>query len=372
MTIDDEKSIYVGGIPYDCTESQLRRVFDLYGSVVAVKIVNDRGVGGKCYGFITFKNPRSATEAISEMDGRTIGGRVVRVNEVKTRGADERSNYGRESLRRNQRDIDGDKRRSRERENDYDKDRQRINPQEHDGRWERKYDHTRDREHSRVLNHCRDFEHSRDLDHSRDHLQGKERDENRDLMQWEGERERAHGRNRDRELERDDSLNYTQDRELDRGDDHDRRIGKNRDHHTKRKHSFSSSERQSREFSSESSDYHDQVEEQLDLLIKRREELQKEKSDMEQRLEEKKLLIADLHKRSLILEDSLTSAKKYSSLRQMQLTKLRKCFLQVKECGERLKSSEDELQDLVYSVSMEIDAGGDLGAKDAYLTNGEC
>lgn len=29
------------------------------------------------------------------------------------------------------------------------------------------------------------------------------------------------------------------------------------------------------------------------------------------------------------------------------------------------------LQDLVYSVSMEIDAGGDLGAKDAYLTNGE-
>lgn len=34
------------------------------------QIVNDRGVGGKCYGFVTFTNPRSAEDAIKDMNGR--------------------------------------------------------------------------------------------------------------------------------------------------------------------------------------------------------------------------------------------------------------------------------------------------------------
>lgn len=34
------------------------------------QIVNDRAVGGKCYGFVTFTNPRSAINAISDMDGK--------------------------------------------------------------------------------------------------------------------------------------------------------------------------------------------------------------------------------------------------------------------------------------------------------------
>ncbi|RRT82699.1 hypothetical protein B296_00011004 [Ensete ventricosum] len=38
MTLDDEKSIYVGGLPYDCTQEDLRRAFDLYGAIVDVKV----------------------------------------------------------------------------------------------------------------------------------------------------------------------------------------------------------------------------------------------------------------------------------------------------------------------------------------------
>lgn len=34
------------------------------------QIVNERGVGGKCYGFVTFTNPRSAEDAIKDMNGR--------------------------------------------------------------------------------------------------------------------------------------------------------------------------------------------------------------------------------------------------------------------------------------------------------------
>ncbi|KAF3547206.1 hypothetical protein DY000_02000857 [Brassica cretica] len=85
MTMEDANSVYVGGLPYDVTEEALRRVFSTYGTVVDIKIVNDRSVRGKCYGFVTFSNRRSADDAIQDMDGKIIGGRAVRVNEVTTR-----------------------------------------------------------------------------------------------------------------------------------------------------------------------------------------------------------------------------------------------------------------------------------------------
>ncbi|KAI4344072.1 hypothetical protein L6164_011344 [Bauhinia variegata] len=70
MTIDDESSIYIGGLPYDATEDNLHTVFDLYGAIVDIKIINDQRTRGKCYGFITFTNPRSAVDAINDMNGR--------------------------------------------------------------------------------------------------------------------------------------------------------------------------------------------------------------------------------------------------------------------------------------------------------------
>ncbi|KAJ4872917.1 RNA-binding (RRM/RBD/RNP motifs) family protein [Raphanus sativus] len=85
MTMDDANSVYVGGLPYDVTEEAIRRVFSTYGTVVYIKIVNDRSVRGKCYGFVTFPNRRCADDAIQDMDGKSIGGRPVRVNEVTTR-----------------------------------------------------------------------------------------------------------------------------------------------------------------------------------------------------------------------------------------------------------------------------------------------
>lgn len=37
-----------------------------------LQIINDRNVGGKCYGFISFTNPQSASHAIKDMDGRVL------------------------------------------------------------------------------------------------------------------------------------------------------------------------------------------------------------------------------------------------------------------------------------------------------------
>ncbi|KAL0554195.1 hypothetical protein IC582_008112 [Cucumis melo] len=58
-------------------------IFNLYNAIVVVKIIKDRSTKGKCYGFVTFTNPQSTIDAIKDMDGRTIEGRVVRVNGVK-------------------------------------------------------------------------------------------------------------------------------------------------------------------------------------------------------------------------------------------------------------------------------------------------
>lgn len=44
MTVDDHSSIYVGGLPYDITEDGLRRVFYVYGAVVAIKVSFSSGL----------------------------------------------------------------------------------------------------------------------------------------------------------------------------------------------------------------------------------------------------------------------------------------------------------------------------------------
>lgn len=49
----------------------LLRVFSFILSF-CFQLINDRGVGGKCYGFVTYTNPRSAVDAISDMDGRVF------------------------------------------------------------------------------------------------------------------------------------------------------------------------------------------------------------------------------------------------------------------------------------------------------------
>ena len=40
MTVDDENSVYVGGLPYDSTEDSIQRAFEIYGTIIAVKALS--------------------------------------------------------------------------------------------------------------------------------------------------------------------------------------------------------------------------------------------------------------------------------------------------------------------------------------------
>ncbi|CAI0629072.1 unnamed protein product, partial [Linum tenue] len=187
MTVDDVNSIYVGGLPYSATEETLRRVFSFYGAIVAVKIINDRATRGKCYGFVTFRNPRSVFGAIDDMNGKPIDGRPVRVNSVTTRG---RANFGREQFRH---DVE------RDRERDYDDvdDRDRYHEQysdrsrEHDRSWGPEGDREREYEHMHEHEHDRSGDGYMDRDRIQDRVES-EQDPGRDVG-WNWERGRDSG-----------------------------------------------------------------------------------------------------------------------------------------------------------------------------------
>ncbi|XP_077252572.1 uncharacterized protein LOC143891972 [Tasmannia lanceolata] len=388
MTIDDDNSIYVGGIPYDSSEVSIRSVFDFYGAVVAVKIINDCGVGGKCYGFVTFTNPRSAIDAINDMNGRTIGGRIVRENEVRTRGGRLTSN--RETFHRDmERDISWDRDRDRGRDRDHTRDRHR------DCYSDRSSERDRERE--------REYEHGRDHDSTRDRIMDEDRDD----------QDQEHNKNHDRDRDRD--RNWSRGNLIIEGDssnaiawasvkskrpwklqcyiaeirdvvrlvlpkiEHRRRsVNEMADQLAKggvlREELLITSsvgvadhfhviDRRSRELSSNSSnEYLDQVREQLEISVQRHEELQNEIDQIKEKFEEKQQFISDLQKKYQKLEDALATAKKISSQRNTQLTKVQRCFSQVKDCTERLKNYEQELQSHVVDMRMvEADDGEDSG-----------
>ncbi|KVI01295.1 hypothetical protein Ccrd_020444 [Cynara cardunculus var. scolymus] len=323
MTIDDETSVYVGNLPYDATEDSIRSVFDLYGQIIAVKgsttlgaasagmqipgttdnIINDRGIGGKCYGFVTFTNPRSAVDAINDMDGRTVDGRVVKVNEVKTRGG--RSNFGRDGFRRNDRDVELDRGRDRDRERDYGRVRDRSRDQNRE--WSR----DRDQDKERGYDRARDLDRSRERFVDRD--RGHDRDKDMDGTEHEHERDHEQAWEKDRQLDRD------QVKEMRRSDIHHRSGNKYKDQTAK----LANGERHSREHPSGSSHGdQDQVAKQLDVSRQKIEELQKEVFRMEELVEERGDHVSKLQEKSQKLEGALASAKKLTSNRKKQLIKL--------------------------------------------------
>ena len=81
------KTIYVGNLPYSVTEDSLTELFETYGEVASVNVITDRDTGlPKGFGFVEMA-PAQAMAAIGGLDGTEFGGRTIRVNEARDRGA---------------------------------------------------------------------------------------------------------------------------------------------------------------------------------------------------------------------------------------------------------------------------------------------
>ncbi|XP_055331785.1 U1 small nuclear ribonucleoprotein 70 kDa-like [Paramacrobiotus metropolitanus] len=78
---DPYKTLFVGRLNYDTSESKLKREFEQYGPVVSVKIVTDPNSGkSKGYGFVEFENERDMNSAYKYADGKRIDDRRVVVD----------------------------------------------------------------------------------------------------------------------------------------------------------------------------------------------------------------------------------------------------------------------------------------------------
>jgi RNA recognition motif-containing protein len=79
-------NIYVGNLSYGMTEGELRDAFSAYGEVASVKILMDRDTGrSRGFGFVEMPNQGEAETAISQLNGKELGGRALRINEARPR-----------------------------------------------------------------------------------------------------------------------------------------------------------------------------------------------------------------------------------------------------------------------------------------------
>jgi len=77
--------LFVGGLSWDTTDSSLANAFSSY-DVQEAKVITDRDTGrSRGFGFVTLKDGNAVQAAIHEMDGSSVDGRQIRVNEAQDR-----------------------------------------------------------------------------------------------------------------------------------------------------------------------------------------------------------------------------------------------------------------------------------------------
>ena len=77
--------LYVGGLPYSATESQLNDLFATHGTVESARIITDKFTGqSRGFGFVEMSSSEEAQAAISAVNGTQMDGRTLTVNEAKT------------------------------------------------------------------------------------------------------------------------------------------------------------------------------------------------------------------------------------------------------------------------------------------------
>ncbi len=80
--------LFVGNLPYDATESEIRDHFSSVGNLSYVSIPLDRETGKKRgFAFVEFADPEQAQEAIRQFNNHSFKGRPLAVNEARAREA---------------------------------------------------------------------------------------------------------------------------------------------------------------------------------------------------------------------------------------------------------------------------------------------
>ena len=76
--------LYVGNLPYGVRDNDLEQAFSQFGSVTSAKVMMERDTGrSKGFGFVEMGSDAEAQAAIQGMNGQSLGGRGIVVNEAR-------------------------------------------------------------------------------------------------------------------------------------------------------------------------------------------------------------------------------------------------------------------------------------------------
>lgn len=76
--------LYVGNLPYTVRDDDLQQAFSAFGSVNSAKVMMERDTGrSKGFGFVEMGSDAEAQSAIEGMNGQSLGGRSLVVNEAR-------------------------------------------------------------------------------------------------------------------------------------------------------------------------------------------------------------------------------------------------------------------------------------------------
>ncbi len=90
-------NIYVGNLPREATEADVRDAFQAFGQVATVTIIKDKFSGElRGFGFVEMPSKTEAQSAIAGLNGKELKGRTLTVNEARPRpeGRDSRERRG--------------------------------------------------------------------------------------------------------------------------------------------------------------------------------------------------------------------------------------------------------------------------------------
>lgn len=89
-------NIYVGNLPWDVTEDDLRTAFAAFGEITSINVIKDNFSGrSKGFGFVEMASKTEGQAAIDSLNGKELKGRNLTVNEARPRADGPRGGGGR-------------------------------------------------------------------------------------------------------------------------------------------------------------------------------------------------------------------------------------------------------------------------------------
>ena len=79
-------NIFVANLAFTAAEDEVRHVFEGYGTVDTVRLMTDRDSGRpRGFGFVEMPDDTQARAAIAGLNGTSLGGRPLTINEARPR-----------------------------------------------------------------------------------------------------------------------------------------------------------------------------------------------------------------------------------------------------------------------------------------------